>query len=352
MLTNRRARAIAIAALASVFVVGASPPGGSDPKDPETVVRSLYAAFERGDAAAIEALIAPEATWTYYGPAELPFAGTRHGPSGVADFFAKVEQTLSNPVPEQRDFIVTGSMVAVPGSEESTVKATGIRYRADNVHLFKVVDGKIVSFEEFIDSGKVLLAFRGERDRKPPVASASPRGKAIYTACAGCHGNNAEGRPEMFAPPLAGQHPDYLVRQLVNFRTGKRGKLEDGHAFQMGGRANAIPDDKGVSDVITFAAALPALPAARPGPANARIKAVVDGCAACHGKAGEGDKATKAPALNLLSSNYIAAQLRNFRGGLRGYATDDEEGAMMAAAAASIPDEATLTQVANHYGRK
>lgn len=352
MFKDRRARALAVAALAAIFVIGAAEPGSNAPKDPEAVVRSLYAAFEKGDQAAIEALIAPDATWTYYGPAELPFAGTRRGPAGVADFFAKVEETLSNPVPGQRDFIVTGSMVAVPGTEESTVKATGIRYRADNVHLFKVVDGKIVSFEEFIDSGKVLLAFRGERDKKPHVATATPRGKAIYTSCAGCHGNKAEGRPEMFAPPLAGQHSEYLVRQLVNFRTGKRGKIEDGHAFQMVGRASAIPDDKGVSDVVAFAASLPALPAARPGPANARIKAVIDGCAACHGPAGEGNKAMGAPALNLLSASYITAQLRNFRGGLRGYATDDEHGAMMAAAAAVIPDEAALKQVADHYGRK
>ena len=55
-------------------------------------------------------------------------------------------------------------------------------------------------------------------------------GKKIYRAgiaeknvpaCAGCHGPNGAGIPAQFAR-IAGQHQDYTVAQLTNFRTGAR----------------------------------------------------------------------------------------------------------------------------------
>lgn len=55
-------------------------------------------------------------------------------------------------------------------------------------------------------------------------------GKKIYgagiasinaPACAGCHGPNGAGIPSQY-PRLAGQHQDYTVAQLTNFRSGAR----------------------------------------------------------------------------------------------------------------------------------
>ncbi|MGR9106063.1 MAG: c-type cytochrome [Gammaproteobacteria bacterium] len=47
------------------------------------------------------------------------------------------------------------------------------------------------------------------------------QGKATYSMCAGCHGADAKGGDGY--PRLAGQHPEYLVRQLENFKRGIRG---------------------------------------------------------------------------------------------------------------------------------
>ena len=41
-------------------------------------------------------------------------------------------------------------------------------------------------------------------------------------ACAGCHSPNGAGIPAQY-PRLSGQHADYTVKQLVDFRDGKRG---------------------------------------------------------------------------------------------------------------------------------
>jgi cytochrome c553 len=55
-------------------------------------------------------------------------------------------------------------------------------------------------------------------------------GEAIYragiaeknvAACAGCHSPNGAGIPAQF-PRIAGQHQDYTIAQLTNFRTGAR----------------------------------------------------------------------------------------------------------------------------------
>lgn len=55
-------------------------------------------------------------------------------------------------------------------------------------------------------------------------------GKKIYrggiasisvAACAGCHGPSGAGIPSQY-PSLAGQHQDYTVAQLTNFRSGAR----------------------------------------------------------------------------------------------------------------------------------
>jgi cytochrome c553 len=40
-------------------------------------------------------------------------------------------------------------------------------------------------------------------------------------ACASCHGENAQGKDAI--PRLAGQHPEYLVKQLVAFKSLQRG---------------------------------------------------------------------------------------------------------------------------------
>ncbi len=41
-------------------------------------------------------------------------------------------------------------------------------------------------------------------------------------ACAGCHSPNGAGIPAQY-PRISGQHADYTVKQLVDFRDGKRG---------------------------------------------------------------------------------------------------------------------------------
>ena len=70
-------------------------------------------------------------------------------------------------------------------------------------------------------------------------------------------------------------------------------------------------------------------------------------CAACHGAAGEGNRALGAPALTQLSSDYLERQLHHFVSGVRGAHPDDDAGKRMALSVANlsqsdIPDLAAL----------
>ena len=70
-------------------------------------------------------------------------------------------------------------------------------------------------------------------------------------------------------------------------------------------------------------------------------------CAACHGAAGEGNRALGAPALTQLSTDYLARQLSHFVSGVRGAHPDDDAGKRMALSVANlsqsdIPDLAAL----------
>ena len=49
------------------------------------------------------------------------------------------------------------------------------------------------------------------------------KGKELYEKqCLECHGKNGEGDKEKFYPVIAGQHYNYLLRQMTEIREGKR----------------------------------------------------------------------------------------------------------------------------------
>lgn len=45
--------------------------------------------------------------------------------------------------------------------------------------------------------------------------------KIVGGSCFLCHGTNGESSSEVF-PKLAGQHAEYITKQLTNFKSGKR----------------------------------------------------------------------------------------------------------------------------------
>ena len=177
-------------------------------------------------------------------------------------------------------------------------------------------------------------------------------GQRLYEPCAACHGQSAEGSRDLHAPRIAGLPEWYLTRQLRNFRTGLRGAgAEDLYGGQMARMALQLWNDGEVATVARYVSSLPATPGSRTVRGKAkRGKTAYASCAACHGTQAEGNPELGAPPLAAHDDWYVVEQLNAFRSGLRGIHADDTFGQQMRAAAALLPDEPAVADVATYLG--
>ena len=168
----------------------------------------------------------------------------------------------------------------------------------------------------------VFSAFAaGEAPAAPPKAAKPDlvKGEASFTAvCAACHG--ADGNSAIAAnPKLSQQHPEYLVKQLQEFKSGKRNDPV------MKGFASALSDDdmRNISYWVGGKTAKPGFAKDkelvalgeriyRGGIADRNIAA----CAGCHSPNGAGIPA-QYPRLSGQHADYTSKQLSEFREGKR-----------------------------------
>jgi cytochrome c553 len=163
--------------------------------------------------------------------------------------------------------------------------------------------------------GSAVLA--ADTSKKAPDPAG---GQKIATqTCAACHG--ADGNSVAPTNPrLAGQHADYLAKQLRDFKANK----ERQNAVMVGMVATLSAND--MRDVAAYFAAQ------KPKPGAAQDKVLVSlgqklyrggnpstgvpACSACHGPSGSGIPA-QYPRLAGQFADYTAAQLKAFRSGER-----------------------------------
>jgi len=158
-----------------------------------------------------------------------------------------------------------------------------------------------------------------------PAAAAAPKakpdlvkGQASFATCASCHGADGNsGTP--VNPKLAQQHPEYMVKQLQEFKSGKRA-----NAIMMGFAAGLSEDDmKNISFWLASQKAKPGFAKDkdlvklgeriyRGGIQERQITA----CAGCHSPNGAGIPA-QYPRLAGQHAEYIASSLTAYRDGVR-----------------------------------
>lgn len=150
------------------------------------------------------------------------------------------------------------------------------------------------------------------------------RGKLIAAGtCAACHG--ADGNSQISAnPKLAGQHPEYLYKQMKNFVL-VNGKPAERPSAVMAGMMAAL-DDGQMRDVAAWFASQKQtgdkarnLDTIARGQKLYRAGDVAKGlpaCAGCHGPAGAGMPA-QYPRIGGQFADYTEAQMKAFRDGAR-----------------------------------
>ena len=126
------------------------------------LVKSLYAAFGKGDIATIIAAMTPEASWESTGRrSDFPTYGMFKGQAGVQEFFAGVGGNLTFSEFSPKEFYAAGEKVFVLGHYAYTVKKTGKSAASNWVHIFTIANGKVKAFCEFSDTARGAEAYRG-----------------------------------------------------------------------------------------------------------------------------------------------------------------------------------------------
>ncbi|MFA5913684.1 MAG: c-type cytochrome [Burkholderiales bacterium] len=159
---------------------------------------------------------------------------------------------------------------------------------------------------------------------EPPFKGDAAKAQGIVNqVCAACHA--ADGNSQIAAnPKLAGQIPEYLYKQLTDFKAAAGKKAERENPVMAGMVANLSPED--MHNLAAYFASQKAKPGAakskdlvalgqriyRGGISSEGIAA----CAACHGPNGAGMPA-QYPRLSGQHAEYIGAQLKAFRSGAR-----------------------------------
>ena len=124
------------------------------------VVRSLYAAFGRGDMEGILAPLDPQVSWRTPGAPDLPTGGLRQGIPAVREFFGLLLSTLDIADFQPRDFLAAGDKVVVLGTSREGPQGTGRLVDFRWVHVFTFRNGRIVAFEEPADVSELVTEFR------------------------------------------------------------------------------------------------------------------------------------------------------------------------------------------------
>jgi cytochrome c553 len=164
-------------------------------------------------------------------------------------------------------------------------------------------------------------------------------GKTKSVTCQACHGVDGNSVNPIW-PKLAGQHAEYLARQLAAFKSGAR---KDPTMSAM-----ALPlSEADIADLSAYFASqvikVESVDATK----------VIDGeklfrggnkakqlpaCMSCHGPSGAGNPAAGYPALGGQHSAYTTKALQDYRSGVRG-GGKDVRGVMMQDIAAKLSDE-------------
>lgn len=187
----------------------------------------------------------------------------------------------------------------------------------------------------------IILMSVGLASVAQAAGNAAAGEKIVTGVCAACHG--IDGNSVITTnPKLAQQHPEYIAKQLANFKSGERK-----NAVMSGMAASLSPEDMAnvaayfgsqkakVGSAKTNAAGSLGEKIYRGGIASVGVPA----CASCHGAAGAGIP-VQFPRLSGQHADYVVTQLKAFYSGER--ANDNAKVMRMIAAKMSDAEMAAV----------
>ncbi|RZJ12278.1 MAG: c-type cytochrome [Rubrivivax sp.] len=190
-------------------------------------------------------------------------------------------------------------------------------------------------------STDVILERRMSRAGELPASVG--RGATLALNCTMCHG--AQGMSTSNSPNLAGQYPEVVIKQLLDYQHGARK-----HAL-MQGMAQALSQQQ-IEDLAAYFSYLPKARTAPTSydetlPALVRVGAPLRNiapCISCHGGV---DQKFGAPWIEGMPKDYLVEQLQAFKSGAR---RNDSQAQMRNMAKTMTEQE--IEEVAKFYARK
>jgi cytochrome c553 len=164
----------------------------------------------------------------------------------------------------------------------------------------------------------IILMSVGLASAAQAAGNAAAGEKIVTGVCAACHG--ADGNSVITTnPKLAQQHPEYIAKQLANFKSGERKNAI------MSGMAAALSPEDMANVAAYFGAQKAKVGSAKTNAAGSLGEKIYRGgiasvgvpaCASCHGASGAGVP-VQFPRLSGQHADYVLTQLKAFYSGER-----------------------------------
>jgi ketosteroid isomerase-like protein len=120
-------------------------------------IRELYDAFGQGDVASVLGAMDPQIQWREAEGNPYQLSGKAWtGPDAILEnLFMKLGSEWDGFTVHPKDFYDAGDAVVVEGRYTGTFKGSGKSVDAQFCHIFKIKDGKVTSFQQFVDTAQM-----------------------------------------------------------------------------------------------------------------------------------------------------------------------------------------------------
>jgi uncharacterized protein len=114
-------------------------------------VKAIYQAFAEEDIPSVLGSLSRDIAWTEADG--FPYAGTYHGPGSVlTDVFMRLGSEWHGFAAVPDEFIDGGDTIVTLGKYSGTYKATGKSFQANFAHIWKLQNGKVIRFIQYVDT--------------------------------------------------------------------------------------------------------------------------------------------------------------------------------------------------------
>lgn len=116
-------------------------------------VKTIFAAFGRGDVAYILDQLADDVRFVSHLDPIVPWAGEFVGKDNVARYFQALGSSVEVADHPVHALVAQGDTVVATGDVSFRVRATGKEGSSAWVYIWKLANGKVTSYDQFNDTG-------------------------------------------------------------------------------------------------------------------------------------------------------------------------------------------------------